>query len=129
MKYLAAEQVIFIHSVLISETGGMHGIRDLGLLESAIALPQATFEGQELYPDLFLKSAALLDSMVNNHPFVDGNKRTGITAAGIFLKINQWRLDTENQTLEDFTIEVASKHLPLEAIANWLRHHSRKIEI
>jgi len=129
MKYLAAEQVIFIHSVLISETGGMHGIRDLGLLESAIARPQATFEGQELYSDLFLKCAALLDSLVNNHPFVDGNKRTGITAAGIFLKINQWRLDTENQTLEDFTIEVASKHLPLEAIANWLRHHSRKIEI
>ena len=82
MKYLTAEQVLFIHARLIAETGGSHGVRDLSGLESAVERPQATFDGKELYPDLFMKTAALLDSLVNNHPFVDGNKRI---AAALFL--------------------------------------------
>ena len=83
MIYLTPEQVLFIHSRLVAETGGSHGVRDLGLLESAVARPRATFDGKELYPDLFTKTAVLMDSLINNHPFLDGNKRTGITAAGL----------------------------------------------
>jgi death-on-curing protein len=82
--YLTAAQVLFIHARLLAETGGAAGIRDLGLLEAAVARPQATFDGQDLYPDRFAKAAALMASLVGNHPIVDGNKRVGITAAGLF---------------------------------------------
>jgi death-on-curing protein len=87
MNYLTAEQVLFIHARLIAETGSEHGVLDLGLLQSAVARPQATFDKQDLYPDLFSKTAALLESLIGNHAFVDGNKRTAITAAGLFLRI------------------------------------------
>jgi death-on-curing protein len=108
MNYLTPEQVLFIHSRLVAETGGSHGVRDLGLLESAVARPQATFDGKDLYPDLFTKAAALMDSFINNHPFVDGNKRTGVTAAGLFLQINGWRLTTSPEDLEAFILHVAT---------------------
>ena len=84
MNYISITQVLFIHMRLIAETGGSPGIRDIGLLAAAVARPQATFDAQDLYPDIFTKTAALMDSLVRNHPFVDGNKRVGITAAGIF---------------------------------------------
>ena len=74
--FLTPQQVLFIHARLIDTTGGEHGLRDLGLLESAVARPQATFDGNELYPTIFLKTAALMDSLAHNHPFVDGNKRS-----------------------------------------------------
>lgn len=128
MKYLTPEQVIFIHSVLISETGGTHGIRDLGLLQAAAARPQATFDGQELYPTVFLKAAALLHSLIKNHPFLDGNKRTGITAAGIFLQMNGWHLRVSNEMLEAFTLRVAEASQPVETIAFWLEANSQPVQ-
>lgn len=73
---------------MIDKTGGSHGVRDLGLLESAVMRPKATFGGEELYSDVFSKAAALMHSLIRNHPFVDGNKRTGIAAAGLFLAQN-----------------------------------------
>ena len=124
MKYLAPEQVLFIHARLIAETGGMHGVRDIGLLESAVARPQATFDGAELYPGLFMKAAALLDSLVNNHPFNDGNKRTGIAAAALLLRINGYYLAATNPELEEFILQVAIRHLPLSQIAAWLEQFS-----
>jgi death-on-curing protein len=87
-RYLTIPQILFLHARLIEETGGSQGLRDLGLLEAASARPQATFGGEELHPDLFEKAAALMDSLINNHPFIDGNKRTGIATAGIFLLQN-----------------------------------------
>ncbi|MFH2102526.1 MAG: type II toxin-antitoxin system death-on-curing family toxin [Chloroflexota bacterium] len=126
MIFLTPEQVLFIHARLVAETGGEHGLRDLGLLESALARPQASFDGKDLYPDLAAKAAALLESLVNNHPFVDGNKRTGITAAGLFLRINGWRLTASNQDLERFTLQVAQGSLDLATIAGWLRTNSTK---
>ena len=77
MKTLTIQQVLFIHSRLITETGGTAGLRDIGLLESAMARPFASFDGKDLYPGLFAKASAMLDSLVNNHPFLDGNKRVG----------------------------------------------------
>ena len=88
MKYLTPEQILFIPARLIGETGGSHGVRALAQLELAVARPQAMLDGKEPYPDVFLKAAALLDSLVNNHPFVDGNKRAGITAAALFWQVN-----------------------------------------
>ena len=122
--YLTAEQVLFIHARLISETGGAHGVRELGLLLSAVARPQATFDGQDLYPNLFLKAAALLESLVGNHAFVDGNKRTAITSAGLFLRINGYRLTADNQQLEAFILQCAQRLISLEQMALWLKSHS-----
>ncbi len=125
MNYLNPQQILFIHARLIAETGGQTGLRDLGLLESAVARPRASFDGSDLYPGLFEKTAALLDSLINNHPFVDGNKRTGITAAGLCLRANGYRLRTTQAELESFTLRVATQHPPLEELARWLKTYSQ----
>ncbi len=101
MNYLSPAQLLFIHARLIAETGGAIGVRELGLLAAAVARPQATFDGEDLYPDLLTKAAALMDSLVRNHPFVDGNKRTGITAAGLFVMIDGWQLTASSAELEN----------------------------
>ena len=125
MRYLTPEQVLFIHARLLAETGGEHGIRDLGLLQSAVARPQAVFDGSELYPDIPQKAAALLESLINNHSFVDGNKRTGITAAAMFLKINNHTLTASNQEVESFVLSIASGEQTFDAVTEWLKSHSK----
>ena len=124
MRYLTPEQVLFIHARLIAETGGEHGVRDLGLLQSAVSRLQAVFDGNELYSDIYQKAAALLESLINNHPFVDGNKRTGITATAMFLQINDYFLTASNQEVESFVLSVASGKQSVQTIAEWLRLHS-----
>jgi death-on-curing protein len=126
-QYLSPEQVLFLHSRIISATGGAHGVRDLGMMLSALGCPQATFEDQELYPDLFTKTAALMDSLVRNHPFVDGNKRTAITAAGLFLWINSYQLTVENNEMVHFTLACAQSQLSMDDIANWFKQHSSPV--
>jgi death-on-curing protein len=125
MRYLSSEQVLFIHARLIAETGGEHGIRDLGLMGLAVSRPQAMFDGNELYPDIHTKAAALLESLINNHPFVDGNKRTGITAAAMFLQFNDYSLRASNQEVELFVLSVASGEQTFESIAEWWKSYSR----
>jgi death-on-curing protein len=125
-QFLTPEQVLFIHARVMAFSGGGHGVRDLGLLAAAVARPQATFDQQELDPDIFSKAAALLESLVLNYPFVDGNKRTGIAAAALFLRRNGWLLETSNEALESFTLRVADGHVPLVEIAAWLRDNCAK---
>jgi death-on-curing protein len=125
MNYLSPQQVLFINARLIAETGGGTGLRSIALLESAVARPTATFDGVDLYPGLFEKAAASLDSLVNNHPFVDGNKRTGITSAAMFLRINSYKIVCQQDELELFTMQVATIHPPIEELAQWLRDHSK----
>lgn len=124
MNYLTAEQVLFLHARLIEETGGSHGVRDVALLESAAARPRATFDGVDLYPDLFCKAAALMDSLIRNHPFIDGNKRTGIAAAALFLRQNGRYLAATNSELETFTLYVTESRPDVSEIAAWLKTHS-----
>jgi death-on-curing protein len=124
MRYLTVEQVLFLHARLIAETGGSHGIRDIGLLESAIARPQATFEAKDLYPDVFSKAAALLHSLISNHPFVDGNKRVGIGAAALFLRANGFVLAATNSELETFALRAARGELGVPEAARWLEEHT-----
>jgi death-on-curing protein len=124
IAYLTVEQVLFIHMRLIAETGGSAGVRDLDLLASAVGRPRASFGGQDLYPDLYHKAAALLDSLVRNHPFVDGNKRVGIAAAGLFLRRNGLRLTASNAELEQFTLQVARSEASMEQMVAWLKSHS-----
>jgi death-on-curing protein len=126
--YLTAAQILFIHSRLIDETGGSHGIRDLGLLESAAARPLATFEGNELNTDVFDKAAALMDSLIRNHPFIDGNKRTAISAAALFLQLNGRRLIAGNTQLESFTMLVVESKPGIAESAAWFGQHSERIK-
>lgn len=121
---LTAAQVLFIHYRLISETGGEHGIRDIGLLESAIARPKATFADQELYKNISEKAAALMESLVNNHPFMDGNNRTGIACAVLFLRQNGITFSAKNADLERFTLRVAASKVKFSEIVKWLKSHS-----
>jgi death-on-curing protein len=102
-------------------------VRDLGLLESAVARPKATFDGKELYPDLFTKAAALMNSLINNHPFVDGNKRTGVTAAGLFLRINDHKLTAAPEALEACTLRVATDGMEIADLAAWLHANSTPV--
>ena len=122
-QYLSPEQILFLHSRLIAETGGAHGVRDLGMLLSAIGRPQATFEETDLYPDLFLKAAALMDSLVRNHPFVDGNKRTAIASAALFLRINGYQLAVENNEMVRFALACAQSQLSLDEIVEWFKRY------
>ncbi len=127
MSVLTAEQVLFLHARLIQETGGSHGVRGVGLLESAVARPQATFDGEELYTDVFTKAAVLSESLMRNHPFVDGNKRTSIAAAALFIYRNGLRLTASNKELESVTQMVAHLHPQISEITNWFKSHSRVV--
>jgi death-on-curing protein len=124
VRYLTAEQALFIHARLIAETGGMHGVRDVGLLASAVERPRATFGGKDLYRDLFRKAAALLESLIGNRPFLDGNKRTAISAAGLFLMRNGYEINASQKELETFTLRMALKKSDVQDAAAWFRKHS-----
>lgn len=128
MIYLTVAQVLFLHSRLITETGGGRGVRDLGLLEAAAARPQATFGGDDLYPDLFAKAAALLESLLRNHPFVDGNKRAAVAAAGLLLRRNAWRLATTDEELVAFILRITTDRPDTSEVTTWLRDHSAPVE-
>ncbi|MBN1666417.1 MAG: type II toxin-antitoxin system death-on-curing family toxin [Anaerolineales bacterium] len=127
-NYLSAEQILFLHARLIEETGGEHGVRDLGMLLSAQGRLQASFDDQDLYPDIFIKGAALMESLIRNHPFVDGNKRTGATAVGLFLRRNGYRLTASNVELVAVTMSIAQSKASLAEIADWLRENSQSAE-
>jgi death on curing protein len=127
VQYLTPEQVLFLHNRLIAETGGGHGIRDLGMLLSALGRPQATFDAKDLNSDVFSKAAALMDSLVRNHPFVDGNKRTAITAAALFLRINGFQLVVENNEMVRFTLACAQSQLSLDEIMDWFKQYTTSV--
>jgi len=114
--------VLFIHARVISETGGSHGLRDIGLLQSAVARPNATFDGEELYSSTFEKAAALMHSLIKNHPFIDGNKRVGVLSAIVFLNNNNIIIEAGNDDLINFTLSVVND-LQLNQIAEWFEKH------
>jgi death-on-curing protein len=125
MEYLTIEEVLLLHARLIQRIGGSGGVRDMGLLESALARPQATFDGQDLYPELWHKAAALMHSLVKNHPFIDGRKRTALTATGLFLELNGHMLVASNDEAASLVLEVAKSTLDLEEMLVWLKGHSK----
>jgi death on curing protein len=127
MKYLDEQAVLFIHSAVVDETGGSHGIRELGLLRSALALPRQSFEKKDLYPTLFKKATALIMSLIKNHPFIDGNKRTAVVTLGIFLEVNGYTLQVENAALAEFINEMAGTRMSSSKVENWIKSNSKKI--
>jgi death-on-curing protein len=128
MNYLSPHQVLFLHARLVEETGGSHGVRDMGMMLSALGRPQATFEDEDLHPTIYEKAAVLADSLINNHPFVDGNKRTGIGAAVLFLSINGYVLTASNEELLNITMRMAQKKTPYDEVATWFETHSKPLE-
>ena len=119
MNYLTPEQVLFIHSRLVGETGGSHGVQDLGLLESAVARPKATFDSKDLYPDLFTKAAALMNSLINNHPFVDGNKRTALLVSFAFLDVNGLEVTASQEDAYLTILGLAAGEISKDQLAQW----------
>lgn len=124
MIVLTATELLYLHHRIVEETGGSHGVRDTGLLESALQRPFAGFGEHELYPTVPEKIAAFLDALIRNHPFVDGNKRTGLSAAAMMLELNGYGFSASQQEFEDFAVRVATEHLEIDTIAGWLLEHS-----
>ena len=123
MICLSKRQILFLHEELIRETGGSPGLRDEALLDSALAAPFQTFDGQPLYPSLQQKAARLCYGLVKNHPFVDGNKRIGAHAMLVFLAVNGLELSYTQQELADIILQVASGEKDYEDLLAWLLTH------
>ena len=123
MKQLTKEQILRLHSDLIDEFGGIHGIRDEGLLESALYAPFQTFDGQDLYPTIIEKAGRLGYGFIQNHPFLDGNKRIGVHALLVFLTVNGIRLSYHNEDLIQIALDAASDSVSFRDFCRWLLRH------
>ncbi len=126
-RYLTLEEVLDLHRLVLEQSGGRAGVRDFGGLDSALAQPQMAFGGQELYPSLAEKGAALAFSLVGNHPFVDGNKRVGHAAMESFLVLNGWELAAEVDELEQLILRLAAGTLERAEFLAWVQSHLRPL--
>ena len=124
MRYLTFAEVLEVHRRVVSETGGATALRDLGALESATAQPRASFGGEDLYPSLEEKAAALAFSLIQNHPFIDGNKRVGHAAMEIFLVLNGKELNADPDDSERIILAVASGKCGRDGLFEWIRSHA-----
>lgn len=124
--FLTLNDVIAIHDNMISFYGGSYGTRDLGLIESAIARPKATFGGEDLYPSIHGKAAALFHSLLLfNHAFTDGNKRTAVASCVFFLEENGYEMTASQREIADFPIRFENEHFSIEEITKWLETHTQ----
>jgi len=123
---LSLDQVLALHKAQIDEYGGANGRRERAGLESALARPQMTFGGEDLYPEVADKAAALWHSLVMNHPFIDGNERIGAMAAEFFLGLNGIDLHASDEELVTTTLAAARGEMSAEALAIWIRQRSRE---
>ncbi|OCQ96110.1 death-on-curing protein [Nostoc sp. MBR 210] len=124
MRYLSLVEVLNLHRQIIEQSGGAIGVRDLGSLESAIAQPRMTFGGEDLYPTVIDKAVALGFSIIMNHPFIDGNKRTGHAAMETFMMLNSMEIIASVDEQEQVILAVASGNLERNAFVEWLRQHT-----
>ena len=124
MRYLNTDEVILIHERILDRFGGAGGLRDWGLLNSAVNRLRATFDEKDLYPDIFTKAAALGHSLILNHPFVDGNKRTAWEAMHTFIEENEYSLQAEYDEIIKLMLKIEDKSLGVGQIASWLQDHS-----
>jgi death-on-curing protein len=123
IRYLTLEEVLEIHRLVLEQSGGLGGVRDLGALDSALAQPQMAFGGQDLYAGLADKAAALGFSLVCNHPFVDGNKRVGHAAMETFLVLNGWELSAGVDDQEQVVLQLAAGTMKREEFTAWVLSH------
>jgi death-on-curing protein len=129
MRYLTLDEALKIHRRTLEQSGGLAGIRDLGLLESAVSQPMMTFGGQDLYPTIVEKAAALGFSIIRNHPFNDGNKRVGHAALETFLVLNGHEIDAPVDEGERVALGVAAGTVDRDEFTDWLSAHIIKRHI
>ncbi len=122
--FLTLDEMVAIHRDQIERYGESHGVRNWGLLQSAVAMPMAAFGGQHLHTDLYEMAAAYLYHLVQNHPFIDGNKRVGAVATDVFLTMNDLLLTAANDDYADLVLSVARGETSKSAAAEFLRAHS-----
>lgn len=123
MKVLTKRQILLLHQQLIEQTGGSDGIRDEGLLDSALSAPFQSFDNTDVYPSLQQKAARLCFGLVKNHPFVDGNKRIGAHAMLVFLAVNGVELTYTQTELSDIILQVAASEKEYPDLLDWLIRH------
>jgi len=121
---ISEQEALEIHSILIEKFGGANGLRDRELLDSALNRPFQTFDGQELYPTPIDKAAAILESIVKNHPFTDGNKRTGYVLARLLLMNGQLDIKADQEQKYQFVISISTGDLSFEQIKEWIEKNS-----
>jgi death on curing protein len=117
---ISREEAVAVHDILLKRFGGREGIRDEGLLDSAINRPFQTFDGNELYPSSIDKAAAIFESIITNHPFIDGNKRTAYVLMRLFLKESDLDLVSDEDDKYDFVIMAASGKLSFDDVRDWI---------
>lgn len=128
VKYLSADEIEDLHEQIILRYGGVGGVLNRELLESASLRPKAAVLGRELYPTLEEKAAALMHSIITNHPFVDGNKRTAFLATQEFLRLNGYEIVAEKREALEFTLAIAEGKLGIPEIVDWLRRHIKEVK-
>lgn len=126
--FLDLEQIVSIHDFMVDAYGGSHGIRSIPLLESALFRPQTTFGGKFLYKSIFDKAAALMHSLIFNHAFVDGNKRTATASTLTFLELNGFSFVLDQSQLTHDVVNMENKKWGVNKIVTWLKKHSKKIK-
>ncbi len=125
-RAVTLEDLVFIHSAAIARYGGASGIRDVGSLEAAVVRPHVRFGGQDMFPDPFAKAAALMESVIQRHPFVDGNKRTGTASAVYLLRRYGYRLiDVASKDLVELALSVAAHRMSVEGLGTWFEENTR----
>jgi death-on-curing protein len=129
INFLTLDEVLAIHHEEVEKFGGSHGVIDLNLLDSALQRPQSSFMGTDLYPTIFQKAAALMHSILLNHPFIDANKRTATTSMAYFLFTNGYNFEATQKEVVEFALKVASKKIDIEQMSKWLQEHSVKISV
>ncbi|MCM1189276.1 MAG: type II toxin-antitoxin system death-on-curing family toxin [bacterium] len=123
MTILSKNHLLMLHSQLIAETGGIDGLRDEGVLESAMSAPFQSFAGEDVYPSLQQKAARLCFGLVKNHPFIDGNKRIGAHAMLVFLALNGIELDYTQEELSGVILALAAGEIDQNGLLRWIIEH------
>jgi death-on-curing protein len=126
IKLINLEQVLYIHETLIKKYGGSHGTRDKNLLESAVARPAMSAFGKDAYPDTYLKAAVLLYSLIKNHPFIDGNKRTAFGGMHIFPLLNGYDLTSTSKQETTMCLDASQSKIDEHQIRIWIKKHTKK---
>lgn len=124
MRYLNLEELIYIYTQIMQQSGGSPGIKDEGLLESTLAKPLVNFEGEELYPDIFTKIAVLMYAIINNRPFVEGNKRTAVMAVLFILRANGYQMQANQDQLVDLARGIENDRYKVDQLVNWFRKNA-----
>lgn len=129
MRYLTVNEVLDLYDRVMEQSGGAVGVRDFGALESALAQPGMTFAGESLHPTLAGKAAVLDFSLINNHPFLDGNKRIGHAAMEVFLILNGYEIEADVDEQEQLILNVAAGQIKREELAAWVKAHIVEIDV